>query len=346
LNKPIVGMAPTPDGHGYWLVASDGGIFTYGDAQFYGSTGSITLNRPIVGMAAGPGGNGYWLVASDGGLFTYGSATFYGSMGGIPLNQPVVGMAGTPDGGGYWEVAADGGIFTFGDAQFHGSTGSIHLNKPIVGMSAAQPTQPRAVPDLSYDADPNTGVMAYFNGQWTPFGGTSVSPPTNAGLFADTNQGCNSSLGLVAPNLYVQGGPGNSNFFDVRSGNNDYTGTHGGAYPATVGFDAASGLGTPIDDRLAIALQGGDGCPSVNSVSPSSGSSGNSITITGGSFANATAVNFVGVGNAAFTVNNNNTITATAPGPSPGTCVDVVVVNPQGSSATSSADHFSYGAAC
>ncbi len=32
-------MAPTPDGHGYWLVASDGGIFSYGDAQFYGSTG-------------------------------------------------------------------------------------------------------------------------------------------------------------------------------------------------------------------------------------------------------------------------------------------------------------------
>ena len=51
LNKPIVGMAPTPDGNGYWLVATDGGIFSYGDAQFYGSTGSIQLNKPIVGMA-------------------------------------------------------------------------------------------------------------------------------------------------------------------------------------------------------------------------------------------------------------------------------------------------------
>ena len=40
LNKPIVGMAATPDGKGYWLVASDGGIFTYGDATFYGSTGA------------------------------------------------------------------------------------------------------------------------------------------------------------------------------------------------------------------------------------------------------------------------------------------------------------------
>ena len=38
LNKPIVGMAATPDGDGYWLVASDGGIFSFGDAAFYGST--------------------------------------------------------------------------------------------------------------------------------------------------------------------------------------------------------------------------------------------------------------------------------------------------------------------
>ncbi len=136
LNQPVVGMAATPDGNGYWLVASDGGIFTYGDAQFYGSTGGIHLNQPIVGMAATPDGNGYWLVASDGGIFTYGDAQFYGSTGGIHLNQPIVGMAATPDGNGYWLVASDGGIFTYGDAQFYGSTGGIHLNQPIVGMAA------------------------------------------------------------------------------------------------------------------------------------------------------------------------------------------------------------------
>ena len=67
-------MAATPDGGGYWLVASDGGVFTFGDAGFYGSTGAIHLNRPIVGMAATPDGGGYWLVASDGGIFTFGDA--------------------------------------------------------------------------------------------------------------------------------------------------------------------------------------------------------------------------------------------------------------------------------
>jgi len=47
-----VGMAATPDGRGYWLVASDGGIFSYGDAPFYGSTGSLALEAPILAISA------------------------------------------------------------------------------------------------------------------------------------------------------------------------------------------------------------------------------------------------------------------------------------------------------
>jgi hypothetical protein len=120
---------------GYWLVASDGGIFSYGDATFHGSTGGMALNQPIVGMSASSTGNGYRLVASDGGIFAYGDAAFYGSTGGTKLNKPIVGMAATPSGAGYWLVASDGGIFAYGDAAFYGSTGSITLNKPIVGMA-------------------------------------------------------------------------------------------------------------------------------------------------------------------------------------------------------------------
>ena len=136
LNRPIVAMAPTPEGGGYWLVASDGGIFSFGDARFFGSTGGIRLNEPIVGMAPTPDGGGYWLVASDGGIFSFGDARFSGSTGDIHLNEPIVGMASTPDGDGYWLVASDGGIFSFGDARFSGSTGDIHLNEPIVGMAS------------------------------------------------------------------------------------------------------------------------------------------------------------------------------------------------------------------
>jgi streptogramin lyase len=102
INAPT-GLAFPPAGQritepGYWEVASDGGIFSFGQRLFYGSTGAIRLNMPIVGMAATPvsgstGGKGYWLVASDGGIFSFGDAAFAGSMGGIRLNQPMVGMA-------------------------------------------------------------------------------------------------------------------------------------------------------------------------------------------------------------------------------------------------------------
>jgi N-acetylmuramoyl-L-alanine amidase len=135
-NAPVVGMAATLDGKGYWLVASDGGIFTFGDAAFDGSTGAMHLNAPIVGMAATPDGKGYWLVASDGGIFTFGDAAFDGSTGAMSLNAPIVGMAATPDGKGYWLVASDGGTFTFGDAAFYGSEGGAPLEAPAVGMAA------------------------------------------------------------------------------------------------------------------------------------------------------------------------------------------------------------------
>jgi hypothetical protein len=116
-----VSMAATPTGGGYWLAGFDGGVFSFGNAHFYGSMGGKPLNKPVVGMAATPTGGGYWLVASDGGIFAFGNAHFYGSMGGQPLNTPIVGMAATPTGGGYWLVASDGGIFAFGNAAYFGS---------------------------------------------------------------------------------------------------------------------------------------------------------------------------------------------------------------------------------
>ena len=126
----------SPTGLGYWFAASDGGIFNYGYAGFFGSRGGQPLNKPIVGMAATADGKGYWLVASDGGIFNYGDAGFFGSTGSIVLNKPIVGMAPTPGGKGYWLVASDGGIFNYGDAGFFGSRGGQPLNKPIVGMAA------------------------------------------------------------------------------------------------------------------------------------------------------------------------------------------------------------------
>jgi hypothetical protein len=120
-----VGLAPTPSGDGYWYAGTDGGVFTYGDAQFYGSAGGLELARPIVGIAATKSGHGYWLVASDGGVFTFGDARFLGSTGDIALDAPIVDIVPTPSGHGYWLVALDGGVFTFGDARFLGSAAGV-----------------------------------------------------------------------------------------------------------------------------------------------------------------------------------------------------------------------------
>ena len=119
---------------GYWMVASDGGIFSIGDAAFYGSTGAIKLNKPIVGMAATPSGHGYWMVASDGGIFSFGDAAFQGSTGGMILKQPIVGMASTPSGNGYWLVAADGGVLAYGDAVYFGAATGKAGTHPVVAM--------------------------------------------------------------------------------------------------------------------------------------------------------------------------------------------------------------------
>ncbi len=132
-----LGVCTRPDGaqNGYLTVASDGGIFAFGQ-DFCGSTGNLVLNKPVVGMAAVPRGGGYWMVASDGGVFSFGGAQFYGSTGALHLNAPIVGMVATPDGKGYWLVASDGGIFSFGDAAFFGSAASIP-GQDIVGMAAS-----------------------------------------------------------------------------------------------------------------------------------------------------------------------------------------------------------------
>ncbi|MGO9028255.1 MAG: hypothetical protein ACLQOZ_06470 [Acidimicrobiales bacterium] len=125
----FAGMAATPDGQGYWLVQSGGGVFSYGDAGFHGALPSgpgglgITPAAPISGIATTPDGHGYWLVGQDGGVYAFGDAGFYGSLpgGGTKPYGVVVGITPTPSGHGYWLVGADGGVYAFGDAGFYGA---------------------------------------------------------------------------------------------------------------------------------------------------------------------------------------------------------------------------------
>jgi hypothetical protein len=77
LNKPVVGMAGNTSG-GYWLVASDGGVFSF-DADFHGSLGSPPLVARVSGIASTSDGGGYWMVTGGGSVFAFGNAPFWSS---------------------------------------------------------------------------------------------------------------------------------------------------------------------------------------------------------------------------------------------------------------------------
>jgi hypothetical protein len=100
-SKPIVGIASTKSGNGYWMVGADGGVFAFGDAVYRGSSGQIDTAKPA-------GGSNSFVPAT-----------------------PVVNMAVSPSGNGYWLVAADGAIYAFGDAQYGGRVASQTPLPPV-----------------------------------------------------------------------------------------------------------------------------------------------------------------------------------------------------------------------
>ena len=87
-SPPVVPTGSVDPDPGYWLVGSDGGIFCFGSAGFYGSTGALPLQRPVVGMVPTADHGGYWQVASDGGVFAFGDAGFHGSIPGWASGRP------------------------------------------------------------------------------------------------------------------------------------------------------------------------------------------------------------------------------------------------------------------
>ena len=173
VNAPIIGIASTPSGRGYWQLGADGGIFTYGDARFHGSTGGLPLRRPIIDIVATPTGRGYWLVSSDGGVFTYGDASFFGSTGNLYLRRPIVAMAPTPTGKGYVLFSDDGGVFTYGDAVYTGS--AVGSGARVVDAAA----NPDGIGYWLLTAD--GGVLSYGDVQYRGgLPGKSLCRPTGA----------------------------------------------------------------------------------------------------------------------------------------------------------------------
>ena len=115
LKAPLVDIALTPSGRGCWLVGADGGVFSFGDAHYYGSTAALSLVSPVVGLTPTPDDHGYWLYATDGGVFAFGDAGFYGSAGGTVRTDPIVGMTVSAGGDSYTLTDSAGHVFRYAD---------------------------------------------------------------------------------------------------------------------------------------------------------------------------------------------------------------------------------------
>ena len=131
LNGPVLDSIPTPTGNGYYMVAADGGIFTFGDASFSGSMGG-KAQRPGPVASSRPRRQGL-LAGRLRRRRLHLRRPFRGSMGDVRLNKPMTGMV--PYGNGYLMVAEDGGIFNFSNRAFVGSLGDNPPARPMVSVA-------------------------------------------------------------------------------------------------------------------------------------------------------------------------------------------------------------------
>jgi hypothetical protein len=153
LNQPVVGIASTKDGRGYWLAAADGGIFTFGNAHYFGSLAGRRLDQPIVGISATVSGNGYRLVARDGGVFTFGDARYHGSIGGRGLTD-VLGFTPTTSGNGYWILRK------FGDTYCNGVTTCVAGPSVDNFGDARDWPRPSFSSDYDFNGNPAVAIVA------------------------------------------------------------------------------------------------------------------------------------------------------------------------------------------
>lgn len=151
-GRVVVGMARPydvdgglvgADSTGYWIAGSDGGVYSFGSAKFWGSLGGQVLAEPVTGIASQGLNGGYWLVGSDGGVFAFHGAHFFGSLPADSITPvaPICAIARSALGQGYYLAGQDGGVFAYGDATFNPANGSL----PALGVTPEAPVISMAV---------------------------------------------------------------------------------------------------------------------------------------------------------------------------------------------------------
>jgi hypothetical protein len=169
IDSPILAVAGTPSGEGYWLMEAAGRMHPFGDAPDLGSA-DLPDAEYAIAVAPTPTGKGYWLASQAGGVYPIGDAGFFGSAAGtLGADVEIVDLAASPTGKGYWLVDGAGGVHAFGDAGFFGSAASLPPRYPITGVASTSTGKGYWLIDAL------GGVFAYGDAQAFPADTTSYS---------------------------------------------------------------------------------------------------------------------------------------------------------------------------
>jgi kumamolisin len=283
-----------------------------GLGETYGTTAQFNTDAQLFATLVS-GGMNIFVSSGDGGSTPDSSG---GSTGPLQVEHYASDSSVIAVGGTSIFVNSSTGLRT-SESTWSGSGGgvSVIFAKPSWQTGTGVPAGSfRCVPDVSFPADPNTGAYVTLNGAVNQYGGTSWSAPTWAGFCALINEARvkagKPTIGHLNPLVYPL--IGTSNFFDITSGNNA-TSTSGGKYTATVGYDQATGVGSPNMTTLLNTLVAQlPPQPTITSFTPTSGVENTQVVITGANFSSVTGVSFNGTA-ATFTANSTTQITTRSP---------------------------------
>ncbi len=223
--------------------------------------GSLTVDDMIFLEAASQGQTFFASSGDTGSFCPLGPAGVNGVPAGAPLvsypaaSPYVVGVGGTTlltNADGSYDTEITWNTGGGGVSQFEGSPNWQSAAVPLLATANL-----RGVPDVSMDADPNSGALVYVNGTPEGVGGTSLSSPLALGVWARAVS-INKKLGFASPRLYGlyngTGGAGGLTGSYPKGGFHDITVGNNGLYTATVGYDLTTGLGTFIVDQFTADL--------------------------------------------------------------------------------------------
>ena len=259
--EDVIGLAPASSVHVYTGPNSAAGAYdtyakivsddtakvistSWGECEAAAGSSSASSENTLFQEAASQG-QSVFAASGDSGADDCGNGT---ASVDDPASQPdVTGVGGLHLASD--TAAASETVWNDGSGNGAGGGGTSTLWSAPSYQSATGAAR-REVPDVSADADENTGYVVYYDGSWTAIGGTSAAAPLWASLASLADTSCGSSIGLANPRLYAA----SSDLYDITSGNNSYDGVSG--FAAKSGYDEASGLGAPDAGSLVPALCG------------------------------------------------------------------------------------------